>query len=126
MSFSDDFTSCMSSNGLPVPTVEDLNQAKEIIEQIHQAWEAAGGDEAMTIAALIALGAATGIDEEVLAALGAAAGVTVAVYISGCVRCMASAGIDQLRQLFASNPPQPFMTDLLAQNGINLGDTAAA
>ena len=126
MSFSDDFKSCMSSNGLPVPTVEDLNQAKEIIEQVHQAWEAAGGDEQMTIAALVALGAATGVDEEVLAALATAGAITVGAYIAACVGCMASAGVDQLKQLFASNPPQQFMTDLLAQNGIDLADTAAA
>lgn len=126
MSFSDDWAQCMRSNGLPVITLEDLTDIKDYIEELHSAWENAGGDEEMTLAGLAALGAATGIDEGVLTALAAAGAVTVTAYIAGCVTCLASAGVDALRDLFAQSPPQPFMTDQLASLGISIGDTATA
>ena len=119
--FSNKYMACMRSNGLPVPTLETLNEAKDFIENLHQAWEAAGGEVEMTIGALVALGAVTGIDEEILGALGQAAAVTVAAYIGACVGCLAVAGIESLQQFFASNPPQGFLQQALAQNGINLG-----
>ena len=124
--FSDKFTACMRGNGLPVPTMESLNEAKEFIENLHQAWEAAGGEAEMTIGALIALGAATGIDEGVLVVLGEAAAITLAAYIGACVGCLAVAGIEKLREVFASNPPQPFILEQLAQQGIDVGQSGTA
>jgi hypothetical protein len=114
------------SNGLPVPTIETLNEAKDFIENLHQGWEAAGGELEMTIGALVALGATTGIDEGILAVLGEIAAVTVAAYISACVGCLAVADIDTLRDLFASNPPQQFMLEQLALNGIDVGQQGNA
>ncbi len=121
MSFSD----CMKSSGLPVPSVDGLNEAKEFIENLHQAWEAAGGEMEMTLAALLAVGAVTGIDEEAVAAVAA---VTVSAYIGACIGCLAAAGIEALKGLFASNPPQDFMSQQLASLGFDLStsDTAAA
>jgi len=116
----------MSSNGLPVITLDDLNEVKEFIEEIHQAWEAAGGDEEMTLAGLAALGAATGIDEGVLTAFAAAGAVTVAAYIAGCIACLASAGIDALKSLFAASAPPDFMAQKLADLGVNLSGSATA
>jgi len=113
----------MRSSGLPAPTVEGLNDAKELIENLHQAWEAAGGEVEMTLTALLALGAITGIDEEAVAAVAA---VTVSAYIGACIGCLAAAGIEALKDLFASNPPQDFMSEQLASLGFDLSTTAAA
>jgi hypothetical protein len=124
------FTNCMRGRGLPLPTVDSLNEAKDFIEQLHSAWEAAGGEAEITIAALVALGAATGVDETFLAALGGAAAITVSAYLGACFGCFAAVGVGQLRQLFAENPPQPFMVDRLGQLGIDAtagdGQSAAA
>jgi len=119
------FVDCMQSSGLPVPSVDSLNDAKELIENLHQAWEAAGGEMDMTLTALLAAGAITGIDEGAVAAVAA---VTVSAYIGACIGCLAAAGVEALKQLFASNPPQDFMSQQLASLGIDLSssDTAAA
>ncbi len=119
------FGDCMQSSGLPVPSVDSLNDAKEFIENLHQAWEAAGGEMEMTMTALLALGAITGIDEEAVAAV---ATVTVSAYIAACISCLAAAGVDALKQLFASSPPPDFMSQQLASLGVDLSssDTAAA
>jgi hypothetical protein len=116
----------MRGSGLPTPTVESLAEAKELIERLHAAWETAGGDTEMTIGALLVIGAATGIDEAALAALQEAAGVVVAVYITACIACLASSGIDALRELFAMSPSQPFMTEELSQLGIDVDEADAA
>jgi hypothetical protein len=126
MSVADDWAQCMRSNGMPVITLDDLSDVKEFIEEIHSAWENSGGDEEMTLAGLAALGAATGIDEGVLTALAAAGAVTVVAYIAGCISCLASAGLDALKDLFAESPPQSFMSDQLASLGVSVGDTATA
>ncbi len=119
MSFGD----CMQSSGLPVPSVDSLNDAKEFIENLHQAWEAAGGEMEMTMTALLALGAITGIDEGTVAA---AAAVTVSAYIGACIGCLAAAGVEALKDLFASNPPQDFMSQQLASLGIDLSSPDSA
>jgi hypothetical protein len=69
MSFTDDFNTCMSSSGLPTPiqVFDSVSDALEFLHQLHTAWETAGGEADMTLAALAAAGAATGIDEGVLA-----------------------------------------------------------
>ena len=126
MGFGDSWAQCMSSNSMPVINLDDLSDVKEFIEQIHQAWENAGGEEETTIAALVAAGALTGVDEAALAVLADAVTITVVAYLAACIACMASAGIDALRDLFAQSPPQPFMQDKLADLGIKVGDTATA
>jgi hypothetical protein len=96
MSFTEDFNSCMASTGLPTPVevFDSLSDAIEFLHQVHDAWETAGGDEEMTLAAFAALGgAATGIDETVLAALGAAAAITVTAYAAQCASCLVSAWV---------------------------------
>ncbi len=93
MSFTDDFNSCMSSSGLPTPgqVFDSLSDTLEFLHKLHDAWEAAGGGEEMTLAALAAAGAATGIDEGVLAILAGAGTVTVSFYMGACFTCMVKA-----------------------------------
>ena len=40
--FSDKWGSCMKSKGLPVPNVEGINEALELIDKVHSAWEKCG------------------------------------------------------------------------------------
>jgi hypothetical protein len=106
--FSSAFNACMSTNGLPTPrqVVDSAGDLLEFLHQLHTASEAAGADEEMTIGALIAAGAVTGIDETVLAALGAAAAITVGAYISACAACAVSAATpDILGPLLAEAEP---------------------
>jgi hypothetical protein len=108
MSFLDDFNSCMSSNGLPTPgqVFDSLSDALEFLHQLHTAWESAGGNEEMTLGALVALGAATGIDEAVLAALGEAAEITVLAYAAACLACVVSvAGSSIWNSIATTNDP---------------------
>ncbi len=125
--FSDQYAACMHSKGLPAFTLEGLAELKEMLEQLHSAWESAGGEVDQTLGELIALGilaADSGID---VAILGQAAGIAVLAYETASVACMLSAaGSAALRALFASNPPQPFMSQELASLGVPLGDSAVA
>ena len=114
---------CMHGQGLPVPNAEDAKEALELLHKLHSAWENAGGDEAMTIGALLAAGAITGIDEEIL---GAVAQVVVVVYISACIACITSVAIDDLRGLFASNEIPDFVVAELNNQGIDLANEANA
>ena len=120
------FENCMHAAGLPVISIDDLNEAKEYVEKIHDAWENSGGEVEMTVGALIALGAATGLDEAALAVLGEVAAMTVLAYIAACVACLAKAGIDALRDLFAQNPAPDWMMTGLAENGVSLEDSNSA
>ena len=121
MSFSDDFASCMSSSGLPSPSevFDALSDALDILHQLHTAWESAGGDEEMTMAALLALGAATGIDEAALAALAAAfadaAAITVTAYVAACVACAVSAAGSAVWDAIATTDDSWLHDQLVAQ-----------
>lgn len=99
MSFSDDFTSCLS----PLPAPQNvLDSAGDFLEWLHQlkdAWDAAGGNDEALITGLIAAGAVTGIDEAAVATL---AGVTVATYIAACLGCLASAAGSAVWDLISS------------------------
>lgn len=131
MTFTDNFNSCMSSSGLPTPS-QVFDSVTDALEFLHQLETAAGGDEEMTLAALAALGAATGIDEDVLAILGEAAEVTVEAYLSACFGCLVSAAISSgmsWQNLFAStNDPwsQNQLTIAANDQGINTSATATA
>jgi len=117
MSFSNDFNSCMSSNQLPTPSqvFDSLIDALDFLEQVHTAWENAGGDDQLTLGAFVALGAATGIDETVLAALGAAAGVTVLAYLSACLACVVSVAGSSIWDTIASTQDSWLQNQLVAQ-----------
>jgi len=107
MSFSSDFTTCMSPLPTPGQIGDSTAEVLEVLHKLHDAWEAAGADEEMALAALVALGAATGVDEEVLAALGQAvaqaAAITVAAYIAACVACLVSSGSSSVWDLIKSS-----------------------
>jgi hypothetical protein len=126
--FSTDFNSCMSSNGLPTPgeIADSAGEVLELLHKLHTACEAAGVDVSEeTLGALAALGAATGIDEEVLAALSAAAQVTVAAYVGACAGCVVSVvASDALPQLLASADPDVQSLPQFSQAGG--GQTATA
>ncbi len=116
-SFSEGWEQCMHSSGLPVPNVEDANEALEFLHKLHSAWENAGGDEQLTIGALLALGAVVGFDEGALAVLGEVAQVAAVLYLSACVGCLAAVAFDDLRRLLASNELPDFVVAELGNQG---------
>ncbi|SIT43293.1 conserved hypothetical protein [Paraburkholderia ribeironis] len=124
--FSDRWTQCMQGSGFPVPTVEDANEALEVLHKVHDAWENSGGEAELTIGALLAAGAVVGVDEGVLATLGEVATVAVGVYISACVACLGSVAFDDLKGLFASNAVPDFVVAQLNSQGVDLGGTVNA
>jgi len=117
MSFSDDFNSCMSSSGLPTPSqvFDSLSDALEFLHTLHNAWENAGGDEEMTLAALVAAGALVGVDETALAALGAAAGITVVAYLAACLACVVSVTGSSIWNMISSTDDSWLKDQLVAQ-----------
>lgn len=117
---------CIHGHGFPVPNVEDAREALELLDKLHSAWKNAGGDEEITIGALLAAGAVTGVDEAVLMVLEEAAQIAVAVYIGACIGCIASVAIDDLRGLFASNEIAGFVVAELSNQGIDLANEASA
>ncbi len=117
------FTECMHDKGLPVPNLDGLDEFVEFIDNLHQAWDAAGGEADTTLAALVALGAVTGVDETILAAAGT---VAVGFYIAACITCLASTPIDLLRDLFSKVELPSFMGQQFATLGVNLTDEAVA
>jgi hypothetical protein len=90
MGFWDNFSGCLSSSGLPTPSevFDSAGEVLEWLEQLHSAWENAGGDEEMLLSGLVAAGAVTGIDEGVVAT---AAAVTVSAYLAACAGCLVGA-----------------------------------
>jgi hypothetical protein len=119
--FTSDFNACMSANGLPTPgqVADSVGDVLEFLHKLHVACESAGVEvDSETIGALIAAGAAVGIDEAVLAALGAAAGITVGAYIGACAGCVASVvASDILGPLLASADPDVQSLSQFAQLG---------
>lgn len=113
MSFSDDFAQCMSPLPTPGQILDSADQIVEFLDQLHTAWESAGGDMEMTLGALAALGAATGLDESVVAILATAGEVLVSAYIGDCVRCLTSAAASSVWDLISSNDTQPWLQDQL-------------
>jgi hypothetical protein len=90
----------------PLPTpgaiLDSAGEVAEFMHNLHQAWEAAGGEVELTLGALAALGAATGIDEGVLAVLAEAAEVTVLAYLAACASCAVVAAGQSIWSLIAS------------------------
>jgi hypothetical protein len=124
--FSESWEHCMHDKGLPVPSVEDANEALELVDKIHQAIENAGGEAEVTIGALIVAGALVGVDEAALAVLSEVAQVAAALYISVCIACLASVALDDLKGLFASNDLPDFVVAELEGQGVDLGGEAHA
>jgi hypothetical protein len=111
MSFSDDLSSCMSP--LPAPTLDGANEVLEWLDQLHSAWEASGGEAETTVAALVAAGAITGVDEAALATAGA---LTVGAYIAALVACLVSIAASSIWDLItASATPTWLQGELTAQ-----------
>lgn len=50
--FSDNWVNCMHGNGLPVPELQELNEALEFVDKVHSAFENATAEEEITIGAL--------------------------------------------------------------------------
>ena len=116
MSFTDDFQSCMQGKGLPTP-VQVVDTVDDALTFITQLWKNLSTNQQLTLAGLVALGVAAGIDEEVLAVLAEAGDVALKAYIGACEFCLFSAGGSQARALVASNDeiPSGLQNDLLAQ-----------
>jgi hypothetical protein len=118
--FFDRWGQCMHGSGLPIPSVEDANEALEFVHKLHSALEGSGAEAGVTIGALIALGAFAGVDEGGLAVLGEVAGVAAAVYISASIACIGSVAFDDLKSLFASNDLPEYVVAQLNSQGVDL------
>lgn len=118
--FSNAWLVCMRNNGFPVIDAETVQDALEFVDSIHSAWEKAGGDEKVTIGAMIAAGAFAGADKATLAVLGQVATAVFLAYVGTCIACMGSVAVDDLRQLFAEGDVSDFVASELNDDGINL------
>ncbi|MGI4832330.1 MAG: hypothetical protein ACRYFK_02615 [Janthinobacterium lividum] len=118
--FSEQWAGCMQSIGLPVPNVENANEALEIFDKIHSAWESAGGEAELTIGALLATGLLTVAGGAVVEVLGEIAAVTVAAYLGACIGCVASVARDEVKNLFASGQLPAFVVAELESQGVDL------
>jgi hypothetical protein len=103
MAFSSDFISCMAPLPAPGQVVDDAGEFVDWLERLHGAWENAGGEEEMTLAALLALGAWAGVDETFVAAVAASAEITVVAYITACAGCLVSAAGSSIWGLISSS-----------------------
>jgi hypothetical protein len=118
--FSDAWIACMRGNGFPVIDAETVGDGLEFVDSIHSAWEKAGGDEKVTIGALIAAGAFAGADKATLVVLGQAAQAVLLAYWGACIACLGSVAIDDLRSLFAQGKVSDSVVVQLQDDGINL------
>jgi len=116
------FTECMNDKGLPVPSLDSLGDLWDFIDNLHQAWEASGGESDTTLTALVTIGAVTGIDETIIAAAGA---VTVGVYLAACITCLAAMPIDLLRDLFSKVELPDYAAQQFASLGVDPSSKAA-
>lgn len=123
MTFASDWSACMSKKGMPVPQVDSVGEALELLHQLHSAAENAGVEPAhlVTLGTLIASGGATFLGEPALVILGGVAQTLVAVYVSAGVSCAFAVAALDVRGLFASNELPDFVSEELASQGIDLG-----
>ena len=119
MSFSEDWAACMATKGMPVPSVETVNEALEVVHQIHTAVENSGG-EAITIAELIGTGALAGLGEGALVVLAGVGQTLALVYINDAIACLAAAALSDLRQRFADNELPDFVVAELESQQVDL------
>jgi hypothetical protein len=118
--FSQKWQGCMRSQHLPVPTIENANEALEFVDMLHSAWENAGGEAGMTLGALIGTGALNAAGEQTLIVLAAAVDIAVVVYLSACMNCVVYSGFDDVKKLFASNQLPAYVLDELNKQGVDL------
>jgi hypothetical protein len=115
----------------PLPTpdeiVDSLGEVLELIEKLHNAIEASGGDAEVTFGAIAALGAAAGVDEAVLAIAAVAGEVVVTAYIAACAGCAVKvAGAAAVRALLASSSDGFAKDTMVAAVDAHDKDTAVA
>jgi hypothetical protein len=123
--FSDAWLGCMRGNNFPVIDAETVEDAIEFVDDIHEKWELAGGDEKVTIGALIAAGAFVGVDEGALKVLGAAAQIVFVAYVTACISCMATVALGDLKNLFAQGKLQDFVVAELDDENVDVGQAKA-
>ena len=116
----------MHGKGLPVPDVQDANEALEMLDKLHQALEAAGGEAEVTIGTLIASGALGSMGEGALIVLGGVAQTAAAFYISAAISCLSFVAASDLRKLFADNSVPGFVVAELEDQGVDLAAEATA
>jgi hypothetical protein len=118
--FSEEWASCMRGNGFPVVDAKSVGEALEFVESIHSAWEKAGGDEKVTIGALIAAGAFAGLEKGALAILGEATAAVFVAYYIACITCMASVALQDLKNLVSLGKVPDFVVADLESQGIDI------
>jgi hypothetical protein len=123
--FSDRFVGCMTGKNLPAPVLESANDVLEFIHQAHSAIEALGFSPEVTLAEFIAAAVAGGFIAPAAGATilegGEVVGEVLAIaFLVACVACLVSAAGPSICDLFASNPPEPFVQEQLAQLGVNI------
>jgi hypothetical protein len=119
----------MTGKDLPAPVLESANDVLEFIHQAHAAVEALGFNPEVTLAEFVAAALAAGfIAPGVAAALlegGEVVGeILVIAFLMACVACLVSAAGPSISDLFASNPPEPFVREQLADLGVDVSDLA--
>jgi hypothetical protein len=128
--FSSDFADCLSGKGMPAPVVETANEALEFIHQAHAAVEGPGFNPEMTVAEFMSAAIAGGfiapaVGSAILEAGEAAGEVLVMAFLTACVACLVSAAGSSIRDVFASNPPDAFVREQLAQLDIDVDSPTA-
>jgi len=118
----------MSTKGMPVPHVEDVDEAVELLHQLHSAAENAvvEPDQIVTIGTLIASGALTGMSEGALVILAGVAQTAAAVYITESLACLSAVAAQAVKQLFANNELPDFAAEELRSQGFELEAEATA
>lgn len=126
--FSSDWERCMSQHGMPVPHLEDADEALELLHQLHSAAENAGVEpgQVVTLGTLIASGGLSFVGEPALVILAGVAQTAAAVYISQGISCVFAAAALDIKRLFASNELPDFVAEELANQGIDLAAEAIA
>lgn len=104
MAFSYDFKACLAPLPTPAEALDTLADIMEFIEKLHGAFEAAGGEAEVTLAAAATVGAAAGVDEAVLEVAATAGETAITVYIAACAGCAVKvAGADAVSKLLATS-----------------------
>jgi hypothetical protein len=120
----------MSGKNLPAPVLESANDVLDFVHQAHSALLGPGFNPEVTLAEFIPVAIAAGL---IAPGVGAAileggevvGEVLVITFLTACVACLVSAAGPSLGDLFASNPPEPFVQEQLAQLGVDI-ETAVA
>ena len=123
MSFSDSYDNCMARKGLPllgeIFSRKTFVEALEILDEIHSAIEAAGGEE-VTLTALAAASSSLGLSAdamEVLALLGAGTvNIAAHLYLLEATQCVAVAVVRERLHADLAEVPDGFIKDGILSN----------